>query len=152
MVNLTSRPIGKNLTLSLEYFKRGYIYMYGAVQYRLIWKNLYSQNYSVFKTTRSRYSPLSATYFTQRLCHSSNTCWNSPMEIQDGDLRSLLPVRSRKNHRIWGLGCRECKESLPPNARSRNPEHAALCADSYYHDATSIDQYDNVVTHVGYAL
>ncbi len=40
------------------------------------WKNLYFKNSLVFLTVLSRYSPLSATHFAQRLCHLSNICWN----------------------------------------------------------------------------
>ncbi len=52
------RPIA-----SYQHNRNGYI---RAVQYRLknnFEKNLYFWNYSVFTTTPSRYSPLSATYF-----------------------------------------------------------------------------------------
>ncbi len=121
-------------------------------------------NYSVFTTTPSSYSPLSATHFTQRFCHSSNTCWNpfcakrlkgisAAPNAACGDarrrpMRSLLPAEKRKK----SLGCKEFEESRPHHARSRSHKHTVLHVVARYCDTTSIDHYDNVATYMGYAL
>ncbi len=131
-------------------------------------KNLYFWNYSVFTTVLLRYSPLSATHFAQRFCHSSNGCWNpfrakrlkavstaSNAASGNSKWRPLRSFTCRKQEEIPGCevwAVESCKESLLHHARLRNLKHISLHAGVRYSDATSIDHYDNAVAYKGHGL
>ncbi len=53
------------------------------------------------------------------------TLW-PPVRLKMAALEISFTYRKQKNHRAPDLGCRECEESLPHHAKSRN--HEQRCA------------------------